>query len=130
MRSAWRDQGLWGLVDRRVTRSGPTTGRVDQRLVEVLVEILAEQRDVSTGTRSRVMRQAETLVAQRFGEGVVPFPSRATFYRLVGVLAEGRHSFSAATTRRSHAGRPPAPFTPSMAARPGRGGQIHTPPVA
>jgi hypothetical protein len=128
-RAAWRDQGLWGLVDRRVTQSASTTGRVDQRLVDVLVELLAAQDDVSTGTRSRVMQEAQQLVAQRFGEDAVPIPSRATFYRLVAVLSEGRHSFGAATTRRSQARRPPAPFTPTMAARPGEVVQVDTTPL-
>jgi transposase InsO family protein len=129
LRAAWRDQGLWGLVDRRVTRMASATGRVDQRLVDVVVELLAAQKDVSTGTRSRVMRQAEQVVAQRFGENTVPIPSRATFYRLVGVLSQGRHSFGAATTRRSQARRPPAPFTPTMAARPGEVVQVDTTPL-
>ncbi|MFJ9845863.1 Mu transposase C-terminal domain-containing protein [Kitasatospora sp. NPDC101155] len=130
MRVRWRDSGVWGLVDRRATRlSMPSTGRADERLVEALIEVLADQEDKSTGTRSRVMRQAERLVAERHGEGVVPIPPRSTLYRLVKVLSEGRHSFDAATTRRSLARRPEAPFTPTMAARPGEIVQIDTTPL-
>ncbi|MDX3309253.1 Mu transposase C-terminal domain-containing protein [Streptomyces sp. ME08-AFT2] len=130
MRLRWRDEGVWGLVDRRATRlSMPSTGRVDERLVEALIEVLAAQENKSTGTRTRAMRQAEQLVAERHGEGVVPIPSRATLYRLVKALAEGRHSFEAATTRRSQARRPEAPFTPTMAARPGEVVQIDTTPL-
>nr|WTB31498.1 hypothetical protein OG781_20210 [Streptomyces sp. NBC_00830] len=63
MRLRWRDEGVWGLVDRRATRlSMPSTGRVDERLVEALIEVLAAQESKSTGTRTRVMRQAEQLV--------------------------------------------------------------------
>ncbi|MYW98698.1 MULTISPECIES: Mu transposase C-terminal domain-containing protein [unclassified Streptomyces] len=131
LRSKWRDEGLWGLVDRRATRLSiaPGTGRVDGRLVEAVLEALAAQEDLSTGTRTRVIRQAEKLVAERHGEGAVPLPSRATYFRLLKSMSEGRHSFGAATTRRSLAGRPEAPFTPTLAARPGEVVQIDTTPL-
>jgi transposase InsO family protein len=56
-------------------------------------------------------------------------PSAATFYRLVAVLAEGRHTFGAATTRRSLANRPDGPFTATWALRPGERVQIDTTPL-
>lgn len=131
LRTKWRDEGLWGLVDRRATRlsMAPGTGRVDERLVEGVLEVLTAQEDSSTGTRTRVIRQAEKLVAERHGEGTVPLPSRATYFRLLKSLSEGRHSFGAATTRSSLAGRPEAPFTPTLAARPGEVVQIDTTPL-
>lgn len=129
LRGNWRDQGVWGLVDRRVTRLSSPVGRCDERLVETVAEVLAAQEHVSTGTRTRVMRQVERLLAERHGEGVVPVPSRATFYRLLKALSEGRHTFGAATSRRSQARRPEAPFTPTIAARPGEVVQIDTTPL-
>jgi hypothetical protein len=59
------------------------TGRADERFVAAVVEVLAAQESMSTGTRSRVLRQVQRLLAERDGEGVVPIPSRASFYRLV-----------------------------------------------
>ncbi|MEU2739560.1 hypothetical protein ABZ656_30405 [Streptomyces sp. NPDC007095] len=109
--------------------TAPGTGQVDNRLVEAVLEVLAAQESMSTGTRTRVIRQAEKLVAERHGEGTVPLPSRATYFRLIKSLSEGRHSFGAATTRRSLAGRPEAPFTPTLAARPGEVVQIDTTPL-
>lgn len=131
LRSKWRDEGLWGLVDRRATRlsMAPGIGRVDERLVEAVLEVLAAQEDASSGARTRVIRLAEKLVAERHGEGAVPLPSRATYFRLLKSLSEGRHSFGAVTTRRSLAGRPEAPFTPTLAARPGEVVQIDTTPL-
>ena len=130
LRIKWREQGVWGLVDRRATRvSSPAGGRCDDRLVEAAAEVLASQEKVSTGTRGRVMRQVERLAAERHGEGTVPIPSRSTFYRLINTLSEGRHSFGQATTRRSQARRPEAPFVPTMAARPGEIVQIDTTPL-
>jgi len=120
---------VWGLVDRRVTRLSSPAGRCDERLVQAVTEVMAAQEHVSTGTRTRVMRQVERLLAERHGEGVVPVPSRATFYRLLKAMAEGRHIFGAATSRRSQARRPEAPFTPTIAARPGEVVQIDTTPL-
>ncbi|WP_242606306.1 Mu transposase C-terminal domain-containing protein [Protofrankia symbiont of Coriaria ruscifolia] len=91
--------------------------------------MLAAQEDASTGTRGRVMRQVERLLTKRHGEGVVPVPPRSTFYRLINDLAHGQHSFGQATTRRSQARRPEAPFTPTTAARPGEIVQIDTTPL-
>jgi hypothetical protein len=127
LRGNWRDQGVWGLADRRVTRLSQPTGQVDERVVEAVTQVLAAQDSASTGTRSRVIRQVERLVAERHGKGVVP--SRATFYRLLKAMSQGRHSFGAAATRRSQARRPEAPFTPTMAARPGEVIQIDTTPL-
>ncbi|WTZ61489.1 Mu transposase C-terminal domain-containing protein [Streptomyces sp. NBC_01387] len=130
LRGLWREQGVWGLVDRRVMRgSQPPGAHADERLVAVVVEVLAAQESLSTGTRSRVMRQVERLVVERHGQGVVKIPSRATFYRLIKALDAGKHSFGAATTRRSQGRRPQEPFTPTMAVRPGEVVQIDTTPL-
>ncbi|MFJ5613574.1 hypothetical protein ACIQCJ_29850 [Streptomyces sp. NPDC093221] len=80
LRSKWRDEGLWGLVDRRATRLSmvPGIGRVDERLAEAVLKVLAAQEDASSGTRTRVIRLAEKLVAERHGQGAVPaFSGRA-----------------------------------------------------
>lgn len=129
LRACWRDQGLWGLVDARATRLHSPAGRADERFVATVVEVLAAQETLSTGTRPRVLRQVQRLLAERYGDGVVPVPARASFYRLVNALAAGQHTFGPATTRRSHARRPEAPFTPTMAARPGEVVQIDTTPL-
>lgn len=129
LRRRWREQGLWGLVDQRAARRATPTGRVDERVVAVVAELLSAQTTVSTGTRSRVLRQTEQVLAERFGPQAVAMPSKATFYRLVNTLAEGSYTFGAATTRRTQALRPQAPFTPSGAARPGEVVQLDTTPL-
>ncbi|GAB1818560.1 hypothetical protein HerbRD11066_17240 [Herbidospora sp. RD11066] len=63
------------------------------------------------------------------GERLSATLSRATFYRLVGGLTQGKYTFSSATARRSRARKPEAPFTPSAAARPGEVVQIDTTPL-
>ena len=129
MRLRYAEQGLWGLVDQRVNRGSDLVGRADQRLVAAILAELDAQTHASTGTRGRLMRRVSTALDTEHGPGVVPVPGRSAFYELIGVLAGGRHSFGAATTRRSLANRPPAPFTPTLATRPGELVQIDSTPL-
>ncbi|MFI9228496.1 Mu transposase C-terminal domain-containing protein [Streptomyces rimosus] len=129
MRKRYREQGLWGLVDHRKTRLSSPTGRADERVVAAVAEALAQLVAESTGTRGRLRRRVETLLAERHGPGVVPMPSKSAFYRLVEAMSEGTHAFGDATSRRSQARRPQGPFTPSVACRPGEMVQIDTTPL-
>ncbi|MBT8227487.1 MAG: DDE-type integrase/transposase/recombinase [Dactylosporangium sp.] len=122
-------QGLWGLVDQRAVRPWEMTGRADARLVEAVREIIAEQTDASTGTRSRLIRRVVKRVEQIHGPGVVPLPGRTAFYELVDRLSQGRHTFGSAVTRRQMANRPAGLFTPTFASRPGEQVQIDSTPI-
>lgn len=128
-RARYARQGLWGLVDQRATREWAATGRVDSRVVATIKAALAGQTDTSTGTRSRLMRQVEQRLEEEHGPGVVPVPGKTTFYKVIEVLAAGRHSFGSAVTRRQTANRPQGVFTPSFAARPGEQVQIDSTPI-
>ena len=129
MRLRYAEQGLWGLVDQRFVRGSELVSRADERLVAAIRAELDAQTHASTGTRGRLMRRVSTALDAEHGPGVVPVPGRSAFYELIGVLAGGRHSFGAATTRRSLANRPPAPFTPTLATRPGELVQIDSTPL-
>lgn len=129
MRSRYTQQGLWGLVDQRATRTWADTGRVDARLVAAAREVIAAETDVSTGTRSRLIRRVIQHVETTHGPGVVPLPGRSSFYQLINTLAAGRHTFGSAVTRRQTANRPAGVFTPSFAARPGEQVQIDSTPI-
>ncbi|MEW2252740.1 Mu transposase C-terminal domain-containing protein [Streptomyces sp. NPDC006975] len=129
MRKRYREQGLWGLVDHRKTRLSSPTGRADERVVTAIAEVLAAQVDESTGTRARLRRRVEALLAERHGPGAVQMPSKSAFYRLVEAVSEGTHAFGEATSRRSQARRPQGVFTPSSACRPGEMVQIDTTPL-
>ncbi|BCI90631.1 transposase [Mycobacterium kansasii] len=128
-RARYGQQGLWGLIDQRAAREHAVTGRADARVVAAVREALARETDTSTGTRSRLMRRVTKKIEDDFGPGVVPLPSRTTFYRLVDTLDTGRHTFGSAVTRRQTANRPPGMFTPSFAARPGEQVQIDSTPI-
>jgi Mu transposase-like protein len=123
MRRRYLDQGLWGLVDTRHAKRARPTGRVDPRVVAAAAAVIDAQTRVSTGTKSRAVRQIRKLVEDEHGPGTVPVPSDATLYRLLDALSAGRHTFGSAVTRRQTANRPDGVFTPITAARPGE--QVH-----
>ena len=85
--------------------------------------------DTSTGPGSRLIRRVVKAVEDAYGPGVVPLPGKTTFYKLVDALAAGRHTFGSAVTRRQAANRPPGPFTPTFAPRPGEQVQIDSTPI-
>ena len=129
MRARYAGQGLWGLVDRRAVRGQEATGRADARLVAVARQVIEAETHASTGTRGRLIRRVTRAVEDAYGPGIVPLPGRSTFYKLVDALAEGRHTFGSAVTRRQAANRPERPFTPTLAARPGEQVQIDSTPI-
>ncbi len=128
-RSRYARQGLWGLVDQRATRLGDATGRVDARAVATVLEIVQAETDISTGTRSRLIRRVVKKLEAEHGVGVVPLPGKTTFYKVIDAVATGRHTFGSAVTRRQMANRPQGMFTPSFAARPGEQVQIDSTPI-
>ena len=73
-------QGLWGLVDQRAVRTWEATGRAAARLVAAIREVLDAETHASTGTRFRLIRRVVKTVEATHGPGVVPLPSRNTFY--------------------------------------------------
>jgi transposase InsO family protein len=129
MRMRYAEQGLWGLVDQRATRAANPAGRADPRLVAAIQTELDAQTHASTGTRGRLIRRVTKSLEAEYGPGAVALPGRSAFYELVAALSVGRHSFGAATTRRSLANRPDAPFTPTFAVRPGELVQIDSTPL-
>ena len=77
MRQRYESQGLW-------------------RVVEAIAAAMDEQTDASTGTRERAWRRAQEILAARHPGRQVPFPSRATIYRVISQLEGGRHTFGSA----------------------------------
>ncbi|MEU3962797.1 transposase [Streptomyces buecherae] len=90
MRHSYRKQGLWGLVDKRVVpaRGRHPTGYADERVVAAVLEALRRQRGRSKGTVKGLQVLVRQILEDTHGRGVVEMPSRSTFYRLVGVLAD------------------------------------------
>jgi hypothetical protein len=119
MRARYRREGVWGLVDHRATRPRSLLGRADERVVAALREVLEAGRERSSGTLGRLRVYTERLLAERYGDGVVPLPSSATFNRLVHALADGRGLLGSARQRRWRSARPVPPFVPTTVMAPG-----------
>lgn len=90
MRLRYRAEGLWGWVDQRLVRSSSPFGRVDARVVAAVATAMQGETQRSTGTRGRLRRRVEQLLAAEHGAGVVPVPPSTTFYRLVAAMDAGR----------------------------------------
>ncbi|SFQ27236.1 Mu transposase C-terminal domain-containing protein [Amycolatopsis rubida] len=129
MRTRYRAQGLWGLLDQRLLRTRTPYGRADERLVAAIAAAIAAETETSTGTRDRLRKRVRDALDAEHGPGAMVLPSKATFNRLVAAMTTGKHTFGQATTRRSLANRPERPFTPITALRPGDLVQIDTTPL-
>jgi len=119
LRANYQREGLWGLVDGRAMRGSTQFGHADARFVEALMAVLEGETQVSTGDGQRLLAKTLQILAERDDAQKVVIPSRATFYRLLTGLTEGRHTLGKATSRRQAANRPARPFTPTSAPRPG-----------
>lgn len=129
-RFSYERDGLLGVVDGRHNRRQPVFGRVDERVVAAVRDAIDGETDVSTGTVQRLQRQvAKALVAAYGAEDAPAMPSQPTFYRLVKRLAEGRHTFGSARTRRSLSKQPDGPFGSITVVRPGEMVEIDSTPL-
>jgi putative transposase len=129
LRHAYEKKGVLGLVDRRLIRQTPLAGRTDQRVVDAILSVLEANTHQSSGTTDRLMRQVGKQLEAAYGPVIVTLPSRATFHRLIGKLAEGRHATGSARTRRTLAQQPEGPFGAVYPVRPGELMQIDSTPL-
>ncbi|WP_228838931.1 hypothetical protein [Nocardia amamiensis] len=73
MRQRYREQGVWGLVDTRFTRSVEPTGQVDPRVVAAAIAVIDAQTGTSTGTKSRVIAKVQRMLDDEHGPGSCRF---------------------------------------------------------
>lgn len=123
--TAYRSQGIAGLVDSRKIRTSSVAGRTDPRVVALLEEEIACQTNLSTGTRTRAIMRVEHTAK----DNGWPLPSRATLYRVLRKLERDRSPFDQATTRRSKANRPDRTWGTRHPQRPGELVEIDSTPL-
>lgn len=123
--TAYRSQGIAGLVDSRKVRTSSVVGRTDPRVVALLEEEIAGQTNLSTGTRSRAIMRVQHAAQ----DNDWPIPSQATLYRLLSKLERDRSPFDQATTRRSKANRPDRTWGTRHPQRPGELVEIDSTPL-
>ncbi|KAA0930574.1 DDE-type integrase/transposase/recombinase [Streptomyces apricus] len=116
----WREEGPWGLVDRRTHRPSDPLAGVDPRLIDaILTQHYVTEEDDSTGSLNRLRRRVERRLDDAHGSGTVKIPSQKPFNRYVAALLPGRYTTGQATTRQSVANRPDGHYQPITASRPG-----------
>ncbi|MCI4675799.1 Mu transposase C-terminal domain-containing protein [Candidatus Mycolicibacterium alkanivorans] len=122
---AYRNDGVAGLVDGRMHRQASPTGRIDPAVASLLENAVRAQTNVSTGTRSRVIKQI-SIEATQLG---LPLPSRSTLYRALDNIEKSRHPFGNATTRRTQANRPDRTWGHQAPSRPGELTEVDSTPM-
>jgi putative transposase len=122
---AYRIDGVAGLVDGRLQRQASPTGRIEPAVASLLENAVRAQTNVSTGTRSRVIKQVNIEAAQ-LG---LPLPSRSTLYRALDNLEKSRHPFGNATTRRTQANKPNRTWGRQAPSRPGELTEVDSTPM-
>lgn len=111
----YRCFGEAGLLANRPGRQGGT----DRRWLEAALEVMVEHTERSKPTRSAVIRKAAQCVAARYGDDVVPLPSKSAAYRELTRLEEWHPTFRLSTTRnRDIAARPAGPYGKLRPTRP------------
>lgn len=114
-----RDYRSFGEAGLLVNRPGQRQC-TDPRWREAALEVMVEYTDQSKPTRSAVIRKAAQRVVARYGEGVVPLPSKSSAYRELTRLEKWHPTFRLSTTRnRDIAARPDRPHGKLRPSRPG-----------
>lgn len=117
--SDFRRQGEAGLARSNTSRKKPL-GKVDDRWVEIALEVLVEHTDQSRPSRTMVIDRTNARVVARFGPEVVQQPSRATAFRVLEELERRHPTFRLSTKRnRDIADRPSAAYGKLRPTRPG-----------
>lgn len=127
-RAVSKIEGTTALLDRRKMRQESPLGRADERIVETLIRVIANEENESTGTVSRIgARLKEELLKSYPGE-IVELPSQATLHRYVGILTKGMHTTGNAANRRSAAKSPKRSFGKRFRDHPGSEVQVDSSP--
>lgn len=111
--------GVAGLARSTVSRQSPT-GRVDERWVQIAVEVMVEHSDQSRPSQAMVINRTNARVVARFGPDVVALPSRTAAYRVLAQL-ENRYPLFRLSTKRNRdiAARPGGVYGKLRPTRPG-----------
>jgi|SRR5690625_1526391 len=124
----YKEYGAAGLVDGRKKRVQKPLGGLDSRVLDVLVEVIADQTNKSSISATSLIAQVRREVILRYPGQQVPFPSESTMRRRIEALTKGKHTVGSAPTRRSAANVPNRMFNGRPAIAPGHEVQIDTSP--
>lgn len=129
----YQRDGVLGLVDGRAIRQFEPLYFVDDRLVPILTRVIAQQKNESTGTVSRIIKLTNEAIESQYpvhrlgpGEPPVRIPGRSAYYNLIKMLGKGKHATGSAKTRRSLGERPDRTFAKHETLLPGSRVEVDT----
>jgi putative transposase len=123
---AYREAGEAGLIDRRGSRHDDPFKKLDPRVRDALISVIAAERDSSTGSRERLSLRLEKRLLRDYPGQEVNVPPRATLWRYESVLGKNKYAFGNAANRRSAANAPERMFGSRPAIMPGHEVQVDT----
>nr|PPQ62047.1 integrase [Streptomyces sp. QL37] len=120
-RLKYAEMGIWGLVDKRRTRTSSLYGRTDSRVVDALLALADEQRGITASALFVLLRRS----VKSSYKSAVKVPPDTTLYKLLDRLGIKVTDLRGLTRLRlGAAGRPRAAFSVTMALAPGQLVQI------
>ncbi|RNG17861.1 transposase [Streptomyces botrytidirepellens] len=123
-RLQYQKDGVWGLVDKRRTRTPSLYGRTDPRVVDALMTVIDGRAGKSAITATGVFVMLRREVRSLY-KGAVTVPPDTTLYKLLDRLGIKVKDLSAPTRRRMDlTNRPAPPFSVTTALAPGEVVQI------
>lgn len=123
-RLQYKKGGVWGLVDKRRTRTPSLYGRTDTRVVDALMAVIDGRARKSAITATGVFVLLRREVRSRYGNAVT-VPPNTTLYKLLDRLGIKVKDLRAPTRRRMDlTNRPTPPFGVTTALAPGELVQI------
>lgn len=125
---AFDAHGVHGLVDRRALRSG-TAPKVDDRILEAVLAVLAATRSDSTVTVSTLMDKSRVVLARRYPDEAIELPSDRTMRRLFAAYDRRGLATGKATRRRTDSNRHGRGPRPVAATTPGQYVEIDSTPI-
>jgi putative transposase len=124
--AAFRAEGSAGLIDHRLLRKAGPLAEIQGPVLEALQIVIADQKNRSTGTKSRLIKETKDLLEEKFPLGGYKMPADSSMYRYIKHLTVDQHTTGSAKTRRSAANRPNLTFTTKTATLPGGEVQVDT----
>lgn len=126
---AYRDSGLYGLVDRRASARKQQAPRTDERIVEAVLAVLASSEAASTVSVTSLIDKTRAFLTLRYRDEAPSLPSDRTMRRIFAAYDRRKLATGDATTRRSDANRHDRTPRPVRATTPGQYVEIDSTPV-
>ncbi|GAA5199948.1 DDE-type integrase/transposase/recombinase [Arthrobacter gyeryongensis] len=126
--SDYRERGHAGLADKRHERRQEPLGRLDERVKEVLISVIAGETDRSTGSADRLIRILKAEIIKTYPGEDTFIPSDRTLRRHINALTRGKYTTGNAANRRTAANAPKRMYSPRPAIAPGHEVQVDSSP--